>query len=219
MLTVLFEFHSLGSAYPSYATDSQSIAKQQAELQAKILSILNPSTKPSTAENKPRTASETAATAKPSIPVLTPSNTASTAFKAPSAPAQSTSQTSNIIGMALSSIRAGTSQSGNSGQVPALGSAAPYSGPSSYSGYISPTGTSQSWSQAPYRSPVPSPSQHPGPAPGSSPQLCGPAPSATQPARPTGSPGYPRYPAGGQMNSRGGYHAGYPNSYQSQARY
>ena len=123
--------------------------------------------------------------------------------------------------MALSSIRTGTtSQSGNLTQTPAPGSTTSYSGVGSYSAYTSPAGTSQSWSQARYRSPAPSPSQHRGPAPGSS-QLRGPTPNSTQSARPTGSPGYPnqRYPAAGQMNSRGGYRASYPNSYQSQARY
>ena len=214
---------SVGSAYQPYTNDPQSIALQQAELQAKILSILNPNTKLTT-ESKPAT-NDTAsvASSKPSIPVLTPSNSASTAFKAPSAPAPSTpqSQTSNIIGMALSSIRAGaTSQSGISSQgstaKPSYTNASlsysntnpSYSGANSYSGYPSTAGQSQSWSQAQYRSPAPSPSQHRGIAPH----------PPSQPVRPTASAGYPRYPAA-QMNSRGGYRAAYPSGYPPQARY
>ena len=214
---------SIGPAYQPYqSNDPQSIALQQAELQAKILSILNPNTKLTT-ESKPATNdAASVASSKPSIPVLTPSNSASTAFKAPSAPAPSTpqSQTSNIIGMALSSIRAGkTSQGGISPQgstaKPAYTNASPsysntspsYSGASSYPGYPSTAGQSQSWSQAQYRSQVPSPSQHRGPAA-----------LASQPVRPTASAGYPRYPAT-QINSRGGYRAVYPNSYPPQARY
>ena len=149
---------------------------------------------------------------------MTPSNTASTAFKPPSASSTPQTQTSNIIGMALSSIRSGTTpQSGTSTtpqgstSKPSYASANPsYSGASSYSGYPSSAAQSQTWSQAQYpsqpRGLVPSATQHRGPMP------------SPQSARLPVSPAYPRYP-GGQMNSHSGYRASYPSGYPPSARY
>lgn len=236
------QLHFTASTHPSYANDPQSIALQQAELQAKILSILSPSAKLTAESNKAVANDTAAASTKPTLPVLTPSNSASTAFKAPSG--QSTAQTSDAIGMAISNIRSSGASAAKGSGTSYSGAAASYANSnSSYSGTsasyaganyagasnTSYSGVNQSYSAgsasysgypstaasylSQYRSPVPSSPQNRGAVA----RAHAPGASASRAARPTGSPAYPRYPATGQVAGRGGYRASYPGSYQ--ARY
>lgn len=91
----------------TFSSDPQSIALQQAELQAKILSILNPGSKLKV-ESKEVT-NETTASSKPSLPVLTPSNSASNAFQAPASSGLNKYPSSNVIGKVLSNLRSASS--------------------------------------------------------------------------------------------------------------